>query len=508
MSHSGHAILRGCVLVMKKVVQQYLYNNYFSSSFAIGGLIFLLASYPLISANASSESPDKLDLIQYVSLSLERSDAAFNLKDTLIFSGFDVLLAENQFQTHLIPLANFGVSTTTGTQTLGIEARRTNEFGTTFSAGVVGTQFNSNNIAIENDYSTRAFIRLSQGLFRRWGRDYNRSGLTAAEIEQRKAQMIARKKRQDIILSSVRAFYQSLLSFQLVDKTEQALTRVQKHLESARARQSVGLVSMVDVYRAELALLDMENNLKDQRRIHVRNMEDLHERLALELSNGLIIERNITRITPVIPEDWAQRLLEYRPDWQVHIIEREKSRLSMYRSEQNLLPDLSLNVLLEKIGVGNSIEDASKLEQNNWAVQLELASTLDKLKEKTELARERNKTARLVRNGRALKRHIQREARDAFEDIVAEDRRHRISRERFTQAEKALELSKIRYQRGLSSNLDVLDSEVAYSKAELDILNTLVAYNIAAVRLGRSLGILDLNWLKISLKPIDGADKK
>jgi len=237
-------------------------------------------------------------------------------------------------------------------------------------------------------------------------------------------------------------------------------------------------------------------------------MEDLHERLALELSNGLIIERNITRITPVIPEDWAQRLLEYRPDWQVHIIEREKSRLSMYRSEQNLLPDLSLNVLLEKIGVGNSIEDASKLEQNNWAVQLELASTLDKLKEKTELARERNKTARLVRNGRALKRHIQREARDAFEDIVAEDRRHRISRERFTQAEKALELSKIRYQRGLSSNLDVLDSEVAYSKAELDILNTLVAYNIAAVRLGRSLGILDLNWLKISLKPIDGADKK
>ncbi|TDJ72354.1 MAG: hypothetical protein E2O38_04915 [Proteobacteria bacterium] len=59
--------------------------------------------------------------------------------------------------------------------------------------------------------------------------------------------------------------------------------------------------------------------------------------------------------------------------------------------------------------------------------------------------------------------------------MIAEDRRHRVSRERLKQAKKALKLADIRYRRGLSNNLDVLDAEAAYSAAELDILRTLVA---------------------------------
>ncbi|MFB3089667.1 MAG: TolC family protein [Acidiferrobacterales bacterium] len=80
-----------------------------------------------------------------------------------------------------------------------------------------------------------------------------------------------------------------------------------------------------------------------------------------------------------------------------------------------------------------------------------------------------------MRDGQALKRRLFREAREALQDLIAEDRRHRVSRERLKQAKKALKLADIRYRRGLSNNLDVLDAEAAYSAAELDILRTLVA---------------------------------
>jgi len=287
-------------------------------------------------------------------------------------------------------------------------------------------------------------------------------------------------------------------------KTAQAQTRRKEHLEAARSRQSVGLVSMADVYRAELALLDMETSLKDQQRAYSLSIEDLYELLAVENTGTLVLDEEIEEITPVIMADWEQKLLEYRPDWRAHVIDRQITSHSQFKAERNLRPDLSLNLLLEQQGLGGNFADTKDLNETNWSVSLQLDSTLERFEQKTTVQRERLRARRLAREGQALKRRIHRDAQQAFEDLKAADRRHIVSGKRLVQAQKGLELSRIRYNRGLSSNLEVLDSEIAFTNAELDILRTLMDYNIAAVRLAHTLGILDLDWIKASMEPIEG----
>lgn len=459
-----------------------------------------------ISSDISPDAIQQLDLIEFVSRTLVQSDQALDIQDSLVSAQLDTATAAQDFKTELVPLANIGSSANTGTLGMGLEARRNNQFGTGITVGLVGEKITSNQFTVDNSHSTRAFVRLSQGLFRRWGHEYNRFGLTVAELEQQRANLSAHSTRQDLILSAVQAYYQVVLNKQLVLKSAQALTRRQEHLEAARSRQSAGLVSMADVYRAELALLDMETSLKDQQRAYSSSIEELYEFLAIEKTRTLVLGEDVTQITPTIMDDWDQQVLQYRPDWRAHVIDRQITNLSRSKAERDLLPDLSLNVLYEQQGLGSDFEEAKDLDDSNWSVQLQLNSTLGRAQEKTALQKEKLRGRRLLREGQALKRRIHRDANQAFEDLKAGDRRHSLSKERLIHAQKGLELSKLRYSRGLSGNLEVLDSELAFTNAELDVFRTLIDYNLAAVRLAHGLGILDIEWLKLSLEPL-GSDK-
>lgn len=464
------------------------------------GLIALVCGTPVFAASGT-DAPHQLSLVEYVTLALRDSDSARNIQDSLSLTQLGTEGAEFEFETRLVPVAQLRLGANQGTQTLGLEAQRTIEFGTTFATGVASQKIKSDNFEVTNPYSTRAFVRISQGLFRRWGKTYNRAPLTVAELEQQKDKLLAHRERQSLIVDAVQRFYATLLSQRLVEKSKQALIRAAKHLEAADSRQSAGLVSKVDVYRAELARLAAENALKDRWRAQRSNAERLHELLALRDVEVLRLEDQIIAMTPVIPDDWEEALPQYRSDWRAHLTDIEIAELSLYRAERNLHPDLALSLVLERQGFGDSYSESTNLDQPDWSVQLELRSSLHLTEEKMALTRERIRRSKIARQTQALKRSIYREAREAFEDLAAEERRHRIGGERLEQAKLALELSQIRYQRGLSSNLDVLDAEAAYSQAELDILRTLVAYNVASVRLGHALGILDLAWMEASLQP-------
>lgn len=464
----------------------------------------IVAAYGIWAPPAAADPPvpDRVDLIQYVSLALRYSDSAANVQDDLFSSRLGVDLAKTEFNTRLVPLASFRFGTGTGSQQLGLEARRTNEFGTTFATGLAASKLTSNTVSIQNSYNSRAFVRLSQGLFRAWGKTYNRFGLTLSELQRREQELRGRRERQDIMLNAVQRFYAAVLSEHLVRKSRQALERASRHLEAARARQSVGLVSKVDVYRAELARLTAEDALMNQIRADQRNREQLHELLATPNIDMLRLDEDIAHMTPVIPEDWEDNLLEYRSDWQAHLVDLDIANLSLHRAERDTLPDIVLEFVLEREGFANSFDDSLGLDDTDWSLQLQLRSSLQLYEEKAALERERLTRSRLLREGQTDKRKIYREARDAMEDLAAEQRRHRINLQRLEQARQAIELSEIRYRRGLSSNLDVLDAEAAFSTAEVNILRTQVDYNIAVVRLGHALGILDIPWIQASLVPV------
>ncbi|MFH0782367.1 MAG: TolC family protein [Pseudomonadota bacterium] len=110
-----------------------------------------------------------------------------------------------------------------------------------------------------------------------------------------------------------------------------------------------------------------------------------------------------------------------------------------------------------------------------------LSSLLDSFSEETLLARKKIERAKLGCTHDALQRKIKKEARSAFLDLVTEEKHYQINVRKLHEAEMALDLTKTRYEKGLSDNLEVLGAETAFSEAGVNNSRALIAYNLAAV---------------------------
>lgn len=460
---------------------------------------FLLILFWTVPYSSFSGQFFKLSLTQYVDLSLNISSQAQVLADTVIYSEMDISSAQHQFSPKLIPLANIGYNSTNSNQTLGLKLNKKMETGQDLTFGLTGDRIDSDEYVVTNSHSVRTYVQISQSLFRKWGKKYNRVALTRAEKLKRKQELLNILTRQELILSSMQKYYAAVRAELQCQKSKTTLKRAQKYLDIAKSRFSVDLVSKADVYRAELTLLDAQNNDLEQQQQRSKAFDDLREQVNWFFDDEFRLEKDIKLLVPVIPKDYDEHLLTNHPAWQALRIDQELQQLAIYSAQRNLLPDLSLNVRGEQKGQGNSFNEARERDETTWSISLQLNSTFDHFNERSALTREKMAAAKLRRKAESLKRRIRRDARQAFEDLQAEERRLNISLKRFDQAEQALDLALTRYERGLSDNLELLTAEADYAAAESGIEESRISYNLSAVRLGQALGVLDMDWLAMSL---------
>lgn len=440
------------------------------------------------------------NVLRSIDVALSQSDQAHEYEENILIGKMNVAAADHHFDTQLVPLTSLGFTQGTGTQQLGLEFRKQIPTGTAVSYGFIGNRLDDNSgYVVANSTSARAYVRVSQGLMRRWGEKYNLTDLNTAELRQKEMEIRTERARQTLILTTVQQYYDLVLARQLQGMSEKALQRSKEHLQSAQSRQAVGLVSKVDVYRAELAVLDAEAVVQSHLRQKQRAEEGFRELLRVADDENIAVPATVDQMSPLIPESWEEELLQTRLDWQAHRIEMQVNGLEVDKALIDMQPDLGLSLTLEQMGEGESAEDAIGLDQTNWSVQLQMLSTLDQFNEENALLRKKIERKRLRRAEQALRRKIMREAREAFQDLLMEDRNHQLNLKRLHQAAMAVDLAKTRYEKGLSNNLDVLDAETVYSDAEIHISRSLSAYNMAAVSLAHKLGILDREWVAISL---------
>jgi len=441
------------------------------------------------------------ELLDFVHVALLQSDTALDVRDSLELSEIDVDLAEHQFDTRIVPLTSIGFTEGTGSQQLGVELIKEVETGTNITYGVVGNRVDENSdYVIENQNSASAYVRVSQGLFRRWGKKYNLTSLDVARLRNELAIIDADRQMQSLVLTTSKKYYNLLLEDKLLRQSQQALIRSREHLESAASRQSVGLVSKVDVYRAELAALGAEGMLQAQERRREQAYDDFKEQLHLPVETELEWRQSIDMIMPVLPEEWERTVLANRLDWQEYLMKVQIAKREMYKVERDMLPDVGLSFTLEQRGEGDSMEEAIDLNDTNWSFQVQMNSPINDRAEKSALLRKQLEMSRLRREGETLRRKIRREIKDGFAELQMAEQRHQVSRRQLEQAKLASDLAKSRYEKGLSDNLDMLDAESALSDAELATSRSLVEYNNAAIQLAYVMGILNTEWLRVSVR--------
>jgi outer membrane protein TolC len=87
-----------------------------------------------------------------------------------------------------------------------------------------------------------------------------------------------------------------------------------------------------------------------------------------------------------------------------------------------------------------------------------------------------------------VKGRIESEVRNAYFDLQASTNQVEVARRNIQVATQNLDLTRQRFEAGVSDNLEVVQSQEALSTAHTDYINSVFAHNLAKLSLARAIG--------------------
>ncbi len=311
--------------------------------------------------------------------------------------------------------------------------------------------------------------------------------------ESAKASLLAtefgRQKIMTSLISDVIGSYFLLLDYnaryEISVKTHASR---KEYMEIIQARFDKGIVPEIDLNHSQIQEAQAESSIYLYKRLVSKTEYALSILLGKtpgKITKGLILKEQI--VPPEIPPGLPSDLLERRPDIKEaeHYLVAQNARIGMAQAMR--FPSISLTGLL---GVASG--DLSTLASQDagvWAVSGGLLGPVfqfGKNKQRVEIEKNRTDQALFIYEQTFLV--ALREVEDALVDIATLKEELKARKRQVQAAEKAAELARLRYDRGVSSYLEVLESNRQLFDAELIAIQTFDVYLIAYVSLYKALG--------------------
>ncbi len=338
-----------------------------------------------------------------------------------------------------------------------------------------------------NDYRAQLNVSYELDL---WGRLRNSSKAARAELL---ATAAARETVSIALTSEVAQSYYALVAFDAqIVITRKALALRRENLRLQRVRANAGLTDEFALRQleAEVAAAQAQLPVLERR----RTGEELALGVLLGRSPRALISETVTRtaesgrpVTPVIPADLPSSLLLRRPD----VVGAEQRLIAanarIAAARATLFPQIGLSGYLgsESAALTNLFSGPARI----WSLGFGLAQPIfqgGRLFGEIEAveARERQALAQYQKT-------LQTAFRETHDALVAQTKAREVfdaENARATALGESLRLARIRYENGLTSQLEVLDSERNLLSAELNRADALRAQRAAIADVVKALG--------------------
>lgn len=342
-------------------------------------------------------------------------------------------------------------------------------------------------------YRTEVTLSYTQPLLKGRGRLAGTAEIISAERRTRSQYRALVLAQQQLIINVATSYYGILRDQLLLEANNRAVERARLLLQAAEAKLQVGMASKMDVFRAELQALTAENGLVDAE----ESLENIRRRFNLLL--GTDLNAMFTLSTPLTYEPvkldqdaLVQQALEDRLQIQdvYESLTDAEERLQLAR--QNLYPPLDLSFNYTLSSQGDGFRESLDLDETDWGIRLNTSFDFN-------FARERGayQQAQLNYNGAA--RAVQTKEQDitlevlrAVNSVRQAQTRVALQEQSMVQAEKQLEFAELRYKKGLSDNLDVIDAEEAALKAKTGYYSAVAQHILAKLSLKHVTGTLEV----------------
>jgi outer membrane protein len=289
------------------------------------------------------------------------------------------------------------------------------------------------------------------------------------------------------VLQTVQAVYRALLNDRQIDLQEKQLTALQAHLALAKIKEKAGVITAIDLYRAEIRIKNVENGLTLRRESRANTLDELKRLLALSQSGDITITAPISYQPITLEETEAVKIaLANRIE-----LEQTRRRISeterqLVLAEKNLLPQLDLQV-----GYSQTGEDLDfGFGEEIWTARLSSNTDLFRRSEKNAYTQKRISYRQIQLDQVAESEQIIQEVRAQLNTLDKQLQRIVLREEQLHQTRGKMLLAESKFRNGMADNFDLIEAQTEMQNAENDHLVEKINYILQTYQLRSTLGTL------------------
>jgi outer membrane protein TolC len=314
--------------------------------------------------------------------------------------------------------------------------------------------------------------------------------IALAKANLRGAEATLERQKQQLVLDVRQAYYGMLLAQAGIGVSQRAVASAEENLRVARARVQAGASPRFDEVQAEVSLATARQGLVRARSSAALAVQAVDALLALPLDTALQPRETMTvaALRSELPA-LVRRALETRPELVEHAARVEAALAAVEIARAGTRPLIVLNAG-PSFGTssGTSLVGGSTAALS-WSVTLSGTITLSDGNLTAERIREAQLRAEQLKATEAqIRQAIELDVRRAVINYASAVEEVAVADKGVEQGEEQLRIANVRFQAGVSTNLEVVTAQAALSQAELSRVQAIYNVNVARAQLERAVG--------------------
>jgi outer membrane protein TolC len=354
--------------------------------------------------------------------------------------------------------------------------------------GGLGALFGNLPFGQENAYTAQ--ISGSQLLF-----SGGRTGtaLRIARIFRESARLQLQEQQAEVELQVRTAYFRALFAQELENISEAALAQAQRFLEQERLRERSGAASELEVLRAEVAHANLRPQLVAARNsaelatLELKRLVNVPASQPLKLTTGLDIPANVNELAEA--QD-SLRNLSNRASVQAAERMVRMRELGVRIAKGAFFPDVTLSMNYGQLAYPiDPFTFTGVTWRPDWSATLSVRVPIfDGLRRNAQLDQARTNLSTAQLQLAQLREGVQIQ----YQQAVGERRRAQESitarQQTVNQAQRVYDLTVLRYDRGMATQLEVTDARLALLQARTNLAQSLSDFYVAEATVTRALG--------------------
>ena len=319
-----------------------------------------------------------------------------------------------------------------------------------------------------------------------WSGNAVESQISQAKLALDSSQWGIAKARQQLKFDATTGYFNLMAARDAVKLSQESVERLENYLRDTKLQFEVGVVAKVDVLRSEVELANAKQDLIVAQNAYDLAMAKLNNIIGLPLTTELSVKGDLSYVN--FEADLATTIdtaLRQRPEISQSTDAAKIAQEAVTVAKAGYLP-----TVVATYSTGWNDTTFAGGNNYNWTAYLttswtfmDSGLTAGSVKKAVEGYHKAQEQLKQTVDGVRL------EVRSTYLSLKAAGQAIQTSSAAVGLAEEDYKIKVIRYQAGVGTNLDVLDAQVALTKAKNNFLKAMYSYNTLRAQIDKEMGV-------------------